>query len=215
MLKLPLTALTFGLLVSCAASALQESSPIVQAVALQDVVLADPRFAGILSELEEKHAIDWRDRFFTPEIQREAGRFRTNTAWLLGQYAQRRGFSLENVRTWRKWNPLSSTVAITDPLGNSTKLNLWKLSSVPSSIAATLIHERVHSFGAIHPETQTRLGNECDASYVAGDLAQVILVQGGARASEKFDAPMCRALCKAVQDHGLASTRDLGTACSA
>jgi hypothetical protein len=204
-----------ALLVVAAAVPPRDGSPVAEAVALQPAVLSDPRFAGILRELEGLGAIDWSDRFHSPAVEEEAMRFPNKLEWLLGRYAERGGYGLDKVRLWRKVNPWSSTVAVTVPLEDSTKLNRWQLSKVPSSIANTLIHERGHSFGTVHPETQTRRGNECDASYIAGDLAQALLVQGGARAREAFDKPMCPALCASLQRHGVATAAELGKACRA
>jgi hypothetical protein len=210
------TAAFFGLslLAACATPLADEpDNPIAEAVQLQGVVFASPHFAAVLNQLDQRGAIVWTDRFYNPEVREEARSHSSNTAWLLSRYATNGGYHLDQVRTWWKWNPWSSTVAVTIPLQGSTKLNLWQLSRVPTSIANTLVHERVHSFGTIHPETQTRRGNECDASYVAGDLAQAILVQGNQRAREPFDGPMCPALCQALEARHLVTRADLGPAC--
>jgi hypothetical protein len=211
-MKLSIALLAPALLMLSAAAP-RDNIAVTEAVALQPIVLSNPQFAGILRELEKQGAIEWTDRFDSVALEDEAERYPTKMEWLLERYSTRGGYARNKVRLWWKLNPFSSTVAVTVPLRDSTKLNLWNLSKVPSSIANTLIHERGHSFGTIHPETQERRGNECDASYVAGDLAQALLVQGGARAMEGFDAPMCPALCKALERHGLATPDELGPAC--
>ena len=95
--------------------------------------------------------------------------------WVLGQYASAGLFRRDQVRAWHPLKLMfTSTTAVTTPGVDSTGLNVWLLNRSVDSIMNTLVHERVHSFGFVHREGQTRPANVCDAAYVAGDLAEVL-----------------------------------------
>jgi hypothetical protein len=67
----------------------------------------------------------------------------------------------------------------------------------------TLIHERVHSFCQIHISEQTRNANQCDASYIAGDLAEALILHKMGLTEREMDKPICPALLKKMIEYQL------------
>lgn len=174
---------------------------IADAVRLQDAVIADPLFREVFMELDQAGAVIWEAESLTVSAAGDASRHPSPTRWLLDRYADRGGFALGVVSTWRKWNPWSSTNAATVPGRDATRLNSWNLGPDGQAIAPTLIHERVHSFGQVHAHGQYKQPNQCDAAYIAGDLAEALLARSSAR--PVTEPHVCPALCEALRRRNL------------
>lgn len=191
-----------ALITGCAATQVTDEYPKVQdAIVLQTEVVNDPLFTEILTELESNGAINWDDNR-TGSVKEDLNQYPSNLAWALEQFSTRGPYSQNDVFLWRKWNPWSSTTAVTNACGNSTKLNKWKLDRDKLKIANTLVHERGHSFCLTHP-SQDRTTNQCDFTYISGDLAEAILIHRQNLKTREFDKPMCPALCASLEARGM------------
>lgn len=185
---------------SCASLPLDDTTadqwPVVdQAVRLQAIVLDDPKFSAVLRDLEARGAITWTDTLI-PSAQAQARTHSTPVDWLVARYREAGGFQRADIRLWRKLNPWSSTTASTAAGSPRTRLNIWRLNRPADSVAATLIHERVHSFGQVHAHGQTKPPNRCDAANIAGDLTESILHRGDG--GTLYGDNVCPALCEAL-----------------
>lgn len=191
------------LLFGCATTKEIENLAVGKAISLQQDVLNDPLFEKILTELDVAGEIDW-SHGRTSKIDAQLPKYNSKIAWLLSRYKNDGGFSKDSVLLWRKYNPWSSTTAVTGTCARKTKLNKWKLKRDEFSIVNTLIHERVHSFCLIHAEeSQTRKDNQCDASYIAGDLAEILILYRKGVKERVMEGPICPALLKAVAKYKL------------
>lgn len=187
---------------SCTTTKGYENLKVASAIDLQQTVIDDTLFAQILNELEASKSIDWNNR--TNSINENLSTYKSNTEWLLSQYKIQKVFDRESVLLWRKWNPFSSTTAVTNNCSRKTKLNKWKLKDNDKySILNTLIHERVHSFCLTHFKNQTRETNQCDASYIAGDLAEIIILYRNGIKERSLDKPICPSLLQVVKKYNL------------
>ena len=178
----------------CAHFSDSQSALVSDAIKLQNEAIASPEFAEILASLDRTNKIKWEEPLIA-SANLEATSFPSKTAWLISKFANPGLFQTADVRPWRKWNPFSSTTATTTPGQPYTRLNLWRLKRTNISVANTLIHERVHSFGQKHANGQSKPGNECDAAYVAGDLAESLLLQRAGMQTEMLKTEACSALC--------------------
>ena len=186
----------------CKTSKGTENSIVRQAIILQSEVIHDPLFYKILMELESEGTVDWQPSAFS-RVEKDLNQRSNNTKWILDKYMGEGGYNENTVLLWRKWNPWSSTTAVTNTCGKTTKLNKWKLDRDKYSIVNTLIHERAHSFCLIHPELQTRDANKCDISYLAGDLSEILALKQNGINSRKMDKPLCPALVEKIKDYNL------------
>ena len=183
----------------CSATGTNNFPPkISDAVAMQHTALSNSLFTEILKELENKGAIEWDGRI--APIKDDISSHSNPTEWAIEKFESDGFYKIENIGFWWTWNPWSSTTAATVPNTNSTRLNKWRLDRETIAIANTLVHERNHSFGLIHPIDQTRPTNMCDFSYVSGDLAESILVSIHKPLDYKLSKPMCPALCKSLEN---------------
>jgi hypothetical protein len=195
-------------LTSCASFQAQHENYIASAIELQSTALSDPLFAGILLELHEAGDVIWDERL-TEEAKAEAGAFDNKIIWLLGKYESSGGLDRVNLKPWRKWiPPWSATTAKFNPNNGIVSLNLNRFNKDQFALANTFIHEKNHSFGLIHDSTQSRIGNQCDAGYLAGDLAEAILRSSVGNTGTTPHAPSCPALCGALEERGLWSACD-------
>jgi hypothetical protein len=55
----------------------------------------------------------------------------------------------------------------------------------------------------MHGADQTRPTNKCDAAYIAGDLAEVIILYRMGIKERKMDEPICPALLKKIEAYKL------------
>tara|TARA_R110002126_G_scaffold290980_1_gene449776 strand:- start:5874 stop:6497 length:624 start_codon:yes stop_codon:yes gene_type:complete len=190
------------LLSSCAVTKGLENDKVKKAMDLQESVVNDPLFAKILRELEASGDIKW-PKGGMKYVKEDLSNFSNKTEWLIEKYNKDGVYDNESVFLWRKWNPFSKTVAVTTACVNKTKLNKWKLGKKRTvhSILNTLVHERVHSYCYIHPESQKKEDNECDPSYITGYLAEAILLyrNGG----EKMTKDVCPALKNKIEEYNL------------
>lgn len=198
-LFLPLT-LAFSVIAKAA-----DYPAVKEAIALQQHIISDSLFIKILTELEAEGQIDWNSR--TGSIKEKLSDYSSNTAWLLSKYKNEGGFKESSVILWRKWNRFSSTTASTGTCATYTRLNTWNLDRDKYSVLNTLIHERVHSFCVIHPNKQTREANQCDAAYIAGDLAEVITLYRAGEKERKMDKPICPSLLHKIEEYKLISVK--------
>ncbi|MEH6538280.1 MAG: hypothetical protein V7719_17920 [Psychroserpens sp.] len=195
---------------SCAITKGTENSTVLEAINLQSSVLNDELFYKILTELEEENGVDWSNGRMDKVNAQELSQYANNMSWLIAQYKEKGIYSTDEVFLWRKWNPFSSTRAVTTPCVfpnclNTTKLNKWHLKRSKFSFTNTLIHERVHSFGAIHPNQSSR-GNECDPSYVAGNLAEILLLYRHNQNLDNYDKILCPGLKSKLIVYGILNT---------
>jgi hypothetical protein len=186
--------LLVGTLSSCARFSQNQSATVESAIGLQSEVLIVSDFWEILANLENQGAIKW-DAPLIPAAESESLAFPNRTAWLIAKFKAEGPFQRSQIKPWRKWNPFSSTTASTAAGTPRTRLNLWRLDRTSISIANTLFHERVHGFGQVHAHGQTKNGNQCDAAYVVGDLAEYLLVERGQIAGSEGKVTACAALC--------------------
>jgi hypothetical protein len=186
----------------CGTTLVNKSYPdVIEAISLQRKAVNDPLFVEVLNEMESKRAIDW-DQNRTHSVKENLTSYSSNVEWALEQFSTRGLYTTSSVYLWRKWNPWSSTTAITNACGPNTKLNKWKLGRDSFSIANTLIHERGHSFCLTHP-SQDRPTNKCDFNYVSGDLALSILAHKHGLKHQNFTTPMCPALCESLKSRDM------------
>jgi hypothetical protein len=174
---------------------------VTQAVGLTRVAIQDPLFTEVVLELDRMQAIEW-DTARTNELP-EAARAEP-TRWLLRQYQEHGPFEVAEVNAWIKWRePWTITTAATTPGDDETYLNIFKLGRSRFSVANTLLHERAHTFCQVHPVTQTRADNLCDAAYVFGDLAEVVTRYREEGMPAAPDQKLCPALCDVLRARGL------------
>lgn len=190
-------------LYSCSVTKGMENETVKNAIDLQKDVINNPLFKKILLELEASNDIDWSEGR-TNFIKENLSDYQSNTHWLIEKYETKGVYDENSVFLWRKFNPWSSTTAVTTQCVEKTKLNKWKLKRDKYSILNTLIHERVHSFCQVHPNgKQTREANVCDASYVAGDLAEVLILKKMGIKEREMNKPICPALKKKIEEYDL------------
>ncbi|QTD38108.1 hypothetical protein JL193_02035 [Polaribacter batillariae] len=190
-------------LYNCSVTKGIENKTVKNAISLQEDVINNPFFKKILLELEVTNDIDWSEGR-TSFIKEDLNDYQSNTHWLIDKYETKGGYDKNAVFLWRKFNPWSSTTAVTTKCVEKTKLNKWKLKRDKYSILNTLIHERVHSFCQVHPNgKQTRVANVCDASYVAGDLAEILILNKMGVKERKMNKPICPALKKKIDEYNL------------
>lgn len=202
MRKFLLLLLLCQILLGCAITKGTTNPNVKKAIELQQLVINDPLFEKILIELEESGNIHWGEER-TEFIKEKLADNRLNSDWLISNYKKKGGFNKDSVFLWRKYNPFSSTTAVTNPCVDQTKLNKWTLTDDEYSLLNTLIHERVHSFCQIHTEEQTRNANQCDASYIAGDLAEALILHKMGFKEREMDKPICPALLKKIIEYQL------------
>ncbi len=196
-----------ALITGCSATQVTDEYPKIQdAIVLQAEVVNDPLFTEVLTELESNGAINWGDNR-TTSVHEDLSQYPSNLAWALEQFSILGPYSQNDVFLWRKWNPKSDTIASTlscteDKKFNTTKLNKWTLDRDVLKIANTLVHEKGHSFCLTHP-SQDRTTNQCDFTYISGDLAEAILVHRQNLKTREFDEPMCPALCASLEARGM------------
>lgn len=191
------------ILTGCTVTNGTQNETVNKAINLQQTIINDPLFEKILTELETSGQIDWSEGR-TDYIREKLTSYKSNTDWLLSEYKNKGGFNKDSVFLWRKFNPLSSTTAVTSQCIEKTKLNKWNLNRNEYSILNTLIHERVHSFCQVHPKgKQTREANKCDASYVAGDLAEILISHRMGIKEKVMDKPICPALLQKIEEYKL------------
>jgi hypothetical protein len=192
-----------ALLVSCGTTKGVKNQTVKEAIDLQTDVVNDPLFNKILKELESEKAIEWNEGR-TNFVKEKLSDYISNVDWLIEKYNTEGAYPSNSVFLWRKWNPFSSTTAVTTQCVETTKLNKWKLNRDKYSILNTLIHERVHSFCLVHPSgQQTRQANMCDASYVAGDLAEILILYRKGIKERTMDKPICPKLIDKVKQYNL------------
>jgi hypothetical protein len=189
------------ILTGCITTKGVQNETVKEAINLQTNAISDPLFSKIMKELEESGDIDWQTGSMN-SVEEDLTKYESKIDWLLSKYKADKVYDENSVFLWRKWNPLSSTTAVTSTCNNSTKLNKWRLKRDKYSILNTLIHERVHSFCLTHPDTQTREANKCDASYLAGDLTEVILLYRSGKKERLMNKPMCPELEKKIKEYG-------------
>lgn len=187
---------------SCVTTAGIENPSVKEAIELQSQVFEDELFIKILKELEQNSTIVWGDERLSSVDKTELEAFDNNMDWLLEKYRSQGVYAKDSVFLWRKWNPFSKTTAVTTTCNKTTKLNKWRIKRTTSSILNTLIHERVHSFCVGHVG-QSRSGNECDPSYVVGDLAQIILLYRNGVKEQTMNKPFCQDLKTLVEKYNL------------
>ncbi|MFC7443696.1 hypothetical protein C7H62_0237 [Mesoflavibacter sp. HG96] len=192
-----------GLFFGCSVTKGIKNETVKKAINLQDEVIKNPLFKKIILELEATNDIDWSEGR-TNFIKEDIAEYKSYTHWLIEKYESKGVYDENSVFLWRKFNPFSSTTAVTTQCVETTKLNKWKLKRDEYSILNTLIHERVHSFCQVHPNgKQTRDANVCDASYVAGDLAEILVLNQMGIKERVMNKPICPALKKKVEEYNL------------
>jgi hypothetical protein len=193
------------MLFSCATHKGSEVPKVKEAISLQNDVIADPLFAKILRELEAAEEIDWQINS-TDEIKEDLSKYDSKIDWLLDKYKTEGPFNGNTVLVKRLINPKFwfSTTALTSTCGQNTTLAKGKLRKRDTlKVMNTIFHERVHSFCFLHPVDQTRVTNQCDPSYIAGDLAEIIMSYRQGKKSRVMDKPICPALKKKVEEYNL------------
>ena len=173
------------------------------AILLQHQVLKDSLFVKILLEIENENGINW-DEGRTEDIKEDLTQYQNNTEWLITKFKNDGFYNASSIRLWRKWNPFSSTTAVTKRCVDGTKLNKWKLRRDKYSILNTLIHERTHSFCVKHPDgQQTRNYNQCDIAYISGDLAEILMLRKYGVKRRKMNKPICPSLIEKIEKYKL------------
>lgn len=202
MKQIPLLLLIIVIMSGCAVTKGTDNKIVSKAMDMQAGIVADPLFTKILTELESEGKIDWSEG--RADDVKNLKDYPSKIAWLLATYKSKGTYDKESVLLWRKWNPFSKTTAVTNTCEETTKLNKWRLKRDEFSLVNTLIHERVHSFCVVHPDgKQTRAENMCDASYVAGDLAEAIALYRAGVKERQMDKPICPALLKKIEEYKL------------
>lgn len=189
-------------LASCVSTKGIKNEKVKSAIYLQQEIIDDSLFSKILVELEKEGSIDWQEGS-TSKVKENFNDYQNRAYWVLEMFQSKGSYDSSSVYLWRKWNPWSATTAVTNPCGNSTKLNKWNLKRDKYSIANTLIHERLHSFCLVHPDEQTREKNKCDISYIAGDLAEVLILKKNGIERRELNKPICPALAEKIERYNL------------
>lgn len=197
-----LTLIACSVLNGCAVTKGTENQAVQKAIVLQQQIISDPLFEQILQELDSSKSIDWGDGR-TDIIQQSLSGYKSNIEWILSKYKTKGGFSKDSVFLWRKFNPFSSTTAATSTCVDKTRLNKWNLTNDEYSLVNTLIHERAHSFCLNHGVDQTRAINQCDAAYIMGDLAEILILYRKGIKEREMDKPICPALLKIIEEYKL------------
>lgn len=188
-------------LLSACSFTTREHALVSDAHAIGTRTVGDPLFREIVLELSSAGGIDWsgeRARHFPAEARVAPDE------WLLEQFAAHGLFHVDSIRPWAKLlPPWSHTKATSYACGPTVKLNVLRLRRSEYSVANTLVHERVHSFCQIHPESQERPPNVCDAAYVYGELAEIIArYRSGEETVTPTEEP-CPSLCAALLRRGI------------
>lgn len=197
----------------CVAFTPAQRSQVSDALVLAQRATDHPAFGAVLLSMEESSQIDWSEG--RREAAERAGQGGSTIAWLIGQYDRRGQFDMDSVHAWVPKNPflLGTTVAQVPTGSSSADLNVYLMDRTTRrshrdviDIANTLLHERVHTFGLVHGRDQTRPTNRCDASYVAGDLAEALLrfeAAGSALPASDLPTPVCEALLAQLRTRGM------------
>lgn len=178
---------------------------ITRSIQLGSSALNHPLFSAVLDSLDRQSAIEWSEARLEPL---PVGARARPTHWVFGEFKRRGHFRTDSILPYRSFWPWSKTVAKTTPGTDATWLNVRKLGRHLDTLSYvnTLIHERTHSFRVLHPESQARDRNVCDAGYIFGDLAEAIARHRENRASQTggSEAP-CPALCRELLRAGVAT----------
>jgi hypothetical protein len=196
---------SISLLTSCATHKGNEIPKVKQAIDFQKTVIEDPLFSKILRELDEDGEIDWQVNS-TSKIKEDLTTYNSKIDWLIEKYIKEEPFNGNTVLVKRLINPKywRSTTALTSTCGKNTTLAKGKLKKRDTlKVMNTIFHERVHSFCFLHPKDQTRETNQCDPSYIAGDLAEIIVSYRQGMKSRIMDKPICQALKKKIEEYNL------------
>jgi len=176
----------------------------------QDSVLADPLLEEIVRDADRRRRQSNPSSGGVPVLPVGCEGFplpgtgSPGLDWLFAQFRTRGGQTRETIGSYRPPWPWSHAVAQTAaPCVLRVEFSDRRDHSDPVSVANTLIHERVHSFGHAHAHGNKRSPNACDAAYVMGDAAEAILAHRRRLADYDFDAPMCQALCDALNARGM------------
>jgi len=160
-------------LFSCSTHSGLENETVKKAIEMQELIVNDPLYFKILRELEDEGSISWKEGS-TTMILEDLSFFNNKIEWLVSNLKYKKPYNKDSVFMKFYFNPFSSTTAATVPNVHTTLLNKWNLDRDKYSILNTLMHEIIHSYGLIHPNNQYRIDNQCDAAYIAGDLAELL-----------------------------------------
>jgi len=110
----------------------QQQTALAAANRLGYETIADPLFVSILNELADSGVIAWDEArlgFIPSEARAQP------TSWALAQFQRRGPFADAAILPRKKTLPWSSTIAATDPGGDSTWINVRKLPAQPDVFA--------------------------------------------------------------------------------
>lgn len=155
-------------------------SLITAALVRADSVTADSQFQSTLLQMATEGELQWTEKNFRliPDSVRSSA-----TQWILHRFSAEGNYRLLDVFAKRKRSSTTAWTTACIPYNPEcslqTALNTRYVYVAPDrtiyAITNTLVHERVHSFGQEHGESQYRWDNVCDAAYILGDLAEAIL----------------------------------------
>jgi hypothetical protein len=174
------------------------------ALAMAQRITADTLFTQILTRLGSRKGIRWEksDNLSAIPQQHHAD----PTRFMLLEYRTRGHYALTDLEPASFKKP--SVTASTAPCGSSSNISVKRLDRTMRAIAATMIHERAHTF--CHKHYSNNIDdqrNRCDFAYIASDLA-VAIDQFRALGSHPIPLPYgpCQKLLDELVATGLAQT---------
>jgi hypothetical protein len=168
---------------------------LAEAVVRANSMTSDTTFVAVLTEMERAQEIDWgrRKRRLLPRTA-----LASPTRWLLDRFATEGNYRVTDIGVGDfTFPPTTAMTTACIPFNPTCALQTTlapgyvTVDATINALANTLVHERVHSFGQAHGRRQTRRANLCDAAYIMGDLAEVLL----ARRDEGAPVKPRQALC--------------------
>lgn len=177
-------------------------SVIDEALSLQNEAVNDPLYKVILGELL---AHDDQAKDLGKLSLKGMHEINDKIDWLFKKFEEQGLATESNVtffKTWKPWyrktnaraNSCDSTFSINRRRINKQDVYGW---------TNTIIHERIHNFCSYHPESQKRSDNVCHFDYLAGDLAEAILIYRDESSNRKLGSIACPQLCDVLYSHGI------------
>lgn len=186
----------------------EQAARVSRAIQRADSIVTDPVYVSILRDLEARRRISWPGR--TRSLLPSTADARP-TSWMLDRFAREGNYGMDDIGGRNFPDPrTTASTAPCVPFQAGCKLETdlgitYVDSATVEEIANTLIHERVHSFGQEHAWGQQRRFNLCDAPYVMGDLAEMLLLHRDTGQPVAPRQKLCRALHKRLRADGIVS----------
>lgn len=143
-----------------------------------DTIIADTTYTNVIGHLERSGIVEWTPRK-SALLPQHIGM--TYGSYMRGRFATEGNYQLSDIKARYKNSKTTGWTTACPWDREDCRLETYlntKFMTPDRPMHAyvnTLIHERLHSFGMEHGDSQKRADNLCDAAYVYGDVAEALL----------------------------------------